>query len=38
MDVTVALSVENSMKVYVDEDISKPTVYVSLRFANSAEK
>ncbi|CAF0986659.1 unnamed protein product [Rotaria sordida] len=36
--ITVASGIKNPMKVYVDDDISGPTVYVSLRFLNRVEK
>ncbi|CAF2136207.1 unnamed protein product [Rotaria magnacalcarata] len=38
MGTTVASNIENPMKVYVDDDIIGPTVYVSLRFLNRVEK
>ncbi|CAF1382131.1 unnamed protein product [Rotaria sp. Silwood1] len=38
MGTTVASGIKNPMKVYVDDDISGPTVYVSLRFLNRVEK
>jgi DNA-binding beta-propeller fold protein YncE len=36
--IPVASDIENPMKVFVDDDITGPTVYVSLRFANRVEK
>lgn len=38
MGTTVASGIENPMKVYVDDDATGPTVYVSLRFLNRIEK
>ncbi|CAF1013799.1 unnamed protein product [Rotaria sp. Silwood1] len=38
MGITIASNIENPMKIYVDDDTSGPTVYVSLRFKNRVEK
>lgn len=38
MGTTVASNIKNPMKVFVDDDTSGPSVYVSLRFANRVEK
>ncbi|CAF2630029.1 unnamed protein product [Rotaria sp. Silwood2] len=38
MGITVASGIKNPMKVYVDDDVNGPTVYVSLRFLNRVEK
>lgn len=38
MGKTVASGIENPMKVFVDDDVDGPTVYVTLRFLNRTEK
>jgi DNA-binding beta-propeller fold protein YncE len=36
--ITVASNIDKPMKIFVDDDVTGPTVYVSLRFANRVEK